>query len=271
MNNIQTPIAFSGDIPKFYDAYLGPMFFEPYAQDMAHRIGKISPSNILELACGTGRLSKLLPKVTSGQVEIIASDINPAMTLYAKNQVQDEHIKWMEIDALSLPFDDESFDCVIVQFGVMFYSDRIKAFKEAQRVLKPGGTFIFNCWDEIKNNPMPSIANEALRHFFPIDTPAFYSVPFSYYDEKTIRMNLEETGFHHIQIELVKLTGQSASAADASKGLIHGTPTVTAIESLDAEKLPLIVDWIEHKVTDQFGTSTFQVPLQALVVSGTKP
>ena len=263
-------IAFSGNIPRYYDLYLGPMFFEPYARYMASKIETIAPNRILELASGTGRLTKLLPTITNDNAEIIASDINPAMVSFGEENIKHDKIKWLQVDAVSLPFEDESFDCVVVQFGVMFYSDRIKAYQEAKRVLKPGGTFIFATWDDIQFNAMPLITKETLEYFFPVDTPAFYSVPFSYFDKKQINSDLTEAGFSNIKTETKQLKGFSASAHDAAKGLIQGTPTVTAIEERDAEKLPLILDNLLNKITQKFGTSTLEVPLQAIVVSSTK-
>ncbi len=262
-----TPIAFSGDIPKYYDTYLGPMFFEPFAIDMADRISKVHPEYLLELACGSGRLTRLLPSVLSPEANIVATDINPAMVSFAKSKLQDAKIDWMEVDAVSLPFKDASFDCIAVQFGVMFYSDRKKAFKEALRVLKPGGTLIFSSWDEIKKNPMPFIVDEALKHFFPVDTPSFYSVPFSYFDEEAIKAELNQSGFEDVHIDLVKLNGYSKSPKDAAKGLIQGTPTVTAINDRDDEKLPQILDYLEEKIKSRFGSEALNVPLQALVVT----
>lgn len=265
-----TPIAFSGTIPKFYDSYLGPIFFVPYANDMAGRIKKLAPKNLLELACGTGRLTKLLPDVLPKDSKITATDINPSMLSFVKEHVKDDRIKWEIVDAVSLPFEDNSFDCIVVQFGVMFYSDRQKAFKEALRVLKPGGTFIFNAWDQIRNNTIALQAHETLVHFFPVDTPAFYSVPFSYYDETKIKNDMETAGFKNVNVELVKLKGRSNSASEAAKGLIQGTPTVTAIEDRDAAKLPLILEYLENRITNLFGKSNFDIPLQAFIVSGKK-
>ena len=270
METQQTPVAFSGSIPQYYDSFLGTMYFEPYALDLAKRINKISPKNLLELASGTGRLTKLLPGVTAKGASIIASDINPAMINFGQSKVQDDKIKWQVVDAVSLPFDDSTFDCVVVQFGVMFYSDRIKSFREAWRVLKPGGTFLFNCWDELKTNPLSFIADEALHQFFPVDTPAFFSIPYSYYDEKIIRSDLQQAGFENTTVEVVKLTSYSKTAADAAKGLIQGTPTVTAIEERDAKKLPLILAHIDNEIAKQFGKESLKVPLQARIVSAIK-
>lgn len=266
----QTPIAFSGNIPVNYDSYLGPMFFEPYAVDMAERIAKLSPKSLLELAGGTGRLTRFLPSVVAEGGTIIASDINPAMVEFGKSKTSHLNIEWKVVDAAELPFGDAQFDAVAVQFGVMFYGDRVKAFREALRVLKPGGTLIFNCWDEITNNPMALQANETLLHFFPVDTPAFYSVPFSYYDESLMHEELTEAGFREVRIHLVPQTGASASAADAARGLIEGTPTVTAINDRDARILPELIDHLEKKITRLFGAVNLQVPLMARVVTAKK-
>ncbi len=261
------PVAFSGDIPAFYDAYLGPMFFEPFALELAHRLGQSGPLQVLELAAGTGRLTRMLPSVLPAAAKITATDINPAMVRFGKNMQGDNSTQWAEVDAVTLPFDDVRFDCVAVAFGVMFYSDRRQAFKEAYRVLKPGGTFLFTCWDEIEKNPMAQMAQETLRHFFPVDTPAFYTVPFSYHDENQIAGDLRAAGFDHIKIETKALTGYSQSAANAAKGLIHGTPTITAIEERNPDILPDLMVYLENKIAERFSAHLLQVPIQAHVVT----
>lgn len=263
----QTPIAFSGNIPVNYDSYLGPMFFEPFAINMATRIGKLSPVSVLETAAGTGRLTKFLPGATQPGAKILATDVNPAMSDFGKKAPMNQNVEWMTADAVTLPFEDERFDLVTSQFGVMFFSDRVKAYREARRVLHPGGTFIFNSWDELGNNPMAGLAQETLEHFFPVDTPAFYAVPFSYFDEATIRKDLLEAGFTNIEIEKVSLMGYSQTAAHAAKGLIEGTPTITAIEERDGDKLPEIMAHLEEKIESRFGRENLQVPLQALIVT----
>jgi ubiquinone/menaquinone biosynthesis C-methylase UbiE len=259
------PVAFSGDIPKNYDAYLGSIFFDSYAADMADRIRKLNPKSVLEIASGTGRLTRLISSVLGKDTRIIASDLNPAMISFGQSQTPPD-VKWMEIDAHSLPFDDNSFDCIVAQFGVMFYNDRVKAFSEARRVLKPGGAFIFNCWDELKNNQIADIVNKALHHFFPVDTPGFYSIPFSYYDEEKIKRDITAAGFDKTEIELVKLKGKSKSSSDAAKGLIEGTPTITAIKERNTD-VQKIINYIQDKISEKYGTGPFDVPLQARVVT----
>lgn len=269
MNTQLTPIAFSGDIPQHYDSGLGPMFFEPFALDMAHRLADSGALDVLELAAGTGRLTRLLPTVMS-EARIIASDINPAMVLFGQDKTRHTKIQWLELDAVSLPFADATFDLHIAQFGVMFYSDKVRAFREAYRILRPGGTMMFSAWDHISGNPMAAIAHHTLEHFFPENTPAFYSVPFSYYNEDEIRQHLSEAGFQNSAIELVTLQGYSATARDAARGLIQGTPTVTAIEDRDPKVLPELLNYLEHQITEIFGSTNLNIPLRARVVTALK-
>jgi ubiquinone/menaquinone biosynthesis C-methylase UbiE len=267
MKTEQIPVSFSGNIPKNYDSFLGPMYFEPYANDLAQRIKKLNPSKILEVAAGTGRLTRMLADSFSKE-GLVATDINPAMVKYGQEHVP--QVKWQQADAIALPFDDASFDCVVVQFGVMFYSDRVTAFREAWRVLKPGGTFLFNTWNELKANPPSYLAQQTLEHFFPVDTPAFFSVPYSYYDPETIRKDLEHAGFTNVQSELVKLKGPSESAASAAKGLLEGTPAYTAVVERDASKLPLIEKHLEEAIAEKFGNRNLQTTLEAWVVTAVK-
>jgi len=109
--------AFAGTIPENYERYLGPFLFEPYALDLVSRLKDKKYPAILELACGTGRVTNHLADAVNHDT-LIATDLNPDMIKIAKTKVANENIKWMVADALDLPFPDESFDLVVCQFGM---------------------------------------------------------------------------------------------------------------------------------------------------------
>jgi SAM-dependent methyltransferase len=266
------PIAFSGSIPTNYDRYLGPLFFEPFALDMAERVKNRSAKDILEVACGTGRVTKHIVETLPKGVSFVASDINPAMLEYAKKAIEPHPaLRWQVVDAVNLPFADATFDLVLSQFGVMFYSDRREAYAETGRVLKQGGTFIFNAWDNIENNLAAQLTQEVVTEFFPVDTPAFYQMPFSYHNETVIRQDLAFAGFHDVKIDLLKLTGFAETSVAAATGLLEGTPIYTAIVERDGSLLPAMKELLAKRLSHQFGKTNLKVPLQARVVTALKP
>ena len=136
-------IAFVGSVPELYTRYMGPMFFEPYAADLANRLGGMASGKVRETACGTGIVTRAL----ADTMGITATDLNQPMLDFAKSQPGGEGIDWQQADAQNLPFPDRSFDIVVCQFGVMFFPDKEKVYREALRVLKPGGRFFFNVWE----------------------------------------------------------------------------------------------------------------------------
>src|SRR3954452_24830453 len=150
---LETDKVFAGSIPENYDRYMVPLIFEPFAADLAQRAASFSPSAVLEIAAGTGVVTRALaPKLSPG-ASYTVTDLNQPMLDYAASQQPaDSRISWRQADALALPFEEGSFDVVCCQFGAMFFPDRHLGFSEARRVLKPGGSFVFNVWDRIEEN-----------------------------------------------------------------------------------------------------------------------
>jgi ubiquinone/menaquinone biosynthesis C-methylase UbiE len=126
--------SFAGSMPEFYDRILVPVMFEPFAQDLADRLRGMTSGHILEIAAGTGIVTRALARLLSLEVAITA-----AMLDRAKSHSGLERVRWQEADALALPFGDRLFDCVVCQFGAMFFADKQTAFREALRVLGLGG------------------------------------------------------------------------------------------------------------------------------------
>jgi ubiquinone/menaquinone biosynthesis C-methylase UbiE len=143
---------FSGSIPSIYDRYLGPLIFEPYAQDLANRLSDLHAERVLETAAGSGIVTRALLRSLPASASIVATDLNQPMLDHAAKQVSSSRVSWQKADAQALPFPDGAFDAVVCQFGVMFFPDKQKAYREARRVLKPGGHFVFNVWDSIEYN-----------------------------------------------------------------------------------------------------------------------
>src|SRR5487761_2121784 len=174
---------FAGSIPQLYERYLVPLIFEPYAADLAARVALREPTSVLEIAAGTGVVTRRLASTLAPAATIVATDLNQAMLDQAASMGMSRPVEWRQADATQLPFTDESFDVVVCQFGVMFFPDKPRAFSEARRVLRPGGAFIFNVWDRIDQNEFAHTVTLALEPLYPLDPPRFLArVPHGHSD-----------------------------------------------------------------------------------------
>ena len=219
---------FGGSIPALYDRCLGPLLFVPYANDIAARAAALGPGRILEIAAGTGIVTEALAGAMPG-TEIVATDLNQAMLDVAAARGLPARVGFRQADAQALPFPYGSFDLVVCQFGAMFFPDRVGAYREAKRVLSPGGRLLFSVWDRVELNPVSDILGKAVAALFPDDPPAFYRrIPFGYHDRAQVEADLRAAGFADIAIETVSLTSR-VDARAAALGLCQGSPMGTEI------------------------------------------
>jgi SAM-dependent methyltransferase len=225
---------FAGSIPALYDHCLGPLLFAPYARDIAARAAAPGPARILETAAGTGIVTEALAAALP-EAEILATDLNQAMLDVAAARGLGTRVRFQAADAQALPFPDGSFDLVLSQFGVMFFPDRVGAYREALRVLAPGGRFLFNVWDRVALNPVTEAVGAAMAALFPSDPPSFFRrVPFGYHDAGRIEAELRAAGFAVIQVETVALASR-VDARNAALGLCQGTPMRAEVETLGGD------------------------------------
>jgi SAM-dependent methyltransferase len=260
---------FTGNIPELYERTLVPLIFEPYAVDLARRIGPTHPANLLEIAAGTGVLTRELALQLNKECEITATDLNPPMLDVARKQGTARSVHWQTADALQLPFAAEEFDVVACQFGVMFFPDRVRGFAEVLRVLKSGGLFIFNVWDRIEDNVFADVVTTAVGRLFPEDPPQFMArTPHGYRDAKAIADDLREAGFEpRPTFETVTKISRAASARVAAIAYCQGTPLRSEIEARDAARLQEATDASEHALINRFGSGAIEAKIQAIVIN----
>ncbi|MBI4922889.1 MAG: methyltransferase domain-containing protein [Devosia nanyangense] len=265
---LETDKVFAGSIPENYDRYMVPLIFEPYAADIARRAGSLSPGAVLETAAGSGVVTRALaPKLPPGATYVV-TDLNQAMLDYAASrQPPDTRIEWRQADALALPFEDAAFDLVCCQFGAMFFPDRVVGYREARRVLKPGGHFLFNVWDRIEENVFADDVTNALARIFPNDPPRFMArTPHGYHDTALIRSELEAAGFSSVVIETRAERSRASSARIPAIAYCQGTVLRTEIEARDAGKLQSATDFVASAMADKHGRGEVAAKIQAHVV-----
>ena len=263
---------FAGSIPEIYDRFLVPLIFEPYAVELAGRIAAVAPDDVLETAAGTGVLTRALAERLPASTRIVATDLNqPMLDLAAKRQ-QRGTVEWKQADALALPFADRSFDVAACQFGVMFFPDKVQGYREARRVLRPGGHFLFSVWDRIAENEFADVVTEALAGLFPDDPPRFLArTPHGHHDVGRIRRDLEAAGFADVAIDMVDARSKAPSARQVAVAYCQGTPLRNEIEARDASRLEEATDRAAAALAQRFGTAAVDGRIRAGVGWGGGP
>jgi len=260
---------FGGSIPELYDTHLVPLIFEPYAVDLARRAMALAPSRVLETAAGTGVLTRALARALPASAELTATDLNPPMLARAAAVGTVRPVNWQPADALRLPFGDAGFDLVACQFGVMFFPDKAGAFREARRVLKPGGALLFNVWDRIEENEFADVVTHALGVLYPEDPPRFLArTPHGYFDREAISRDLAAAGFGAApEFQIVSERSRAASPLEAAIAYCQGTPLRNEIEARAPGGVGAATLACEEALAKRFGTGAVEGRIQAHVVS----
>ena len=263
---------FAGSIPELYDAYLVPLIFESYANDLAERTAALGPKTVLETAAGSGVVTRALASRLASDARYMVTDLNQPMLDHAANkQGSDDRITWRQADALDLPFDGASFDAVVCQFGVMFFPDRVAGYAEARRVLKPGGSFLFNVWDHIEANEFALVVTEAAASVFPDDPPRFLArTPHGYHDVALIRDELGEAGFFQVSIATLEKNSSAPSPRHPAVAYCEGTPLRNEIETRDAGLLGHVTDRATEAIAARFGKGPVTGKIRGHVVAAAR-
>jgi SAM-dependent methyltransferase len=251
-----------------YETYLVPLIFEPYATDLANRLASRCVSRVLEIAAGTGVVTRALASMLPSTF-IVATDLNQSMLDQASALGTKHPVEWRQADAMQLPFEDGAFDAVICQFGVMFFPHKAKAFSEARRVLRSGGMFVFNVWDRIEENEFADTVTRALESLFPEDPPRFMArTPHGYHDRSTIERDLANGGFTASpRISTVAARSRASSSRVPAIGYCQGTPLRNEIEALDAARLGEATAIAAEAVAQRFGHGDVDAKIQAHIVT----
>jgi ubiquinone/menaquinone biosynthesis C-methylase UbiE len=269
-SNIDT--AFTNSVAQLYESHLVPLIFEPYALDMARRVASAGPRRVLEIAAGTGVVTRQLAATLDSTSEIVATDLNQAMLDEAARIGTARPVEWRQADAMQLPFENDTFDAVCCQFGVMFFPDKAKAFAEVRRVLRAGGVFVFSAWDTIETSEFADAVTAACATLFPQDPPRFLArTPHGYTDPQRIVQDLAAAGFTtQPAIEKIAFTSRASSARVAAIAYCHGTPLRGEIEARDPAGLERATQAAQEAVARRFGEGPIEGLIQALVVTAAR-
>ncbi|MFE1955252.1 class I SAM-dependent methyltransferase [Streptomyces sp. NPDC059524] len=254
-------------MPEAYERHLAPVFFRPFAADLAARAATLRPRRVLEIAAGTGALTSAVLAVAP-DATVVASDLNEAMVACGAQRAPGA--EWRQADAQELPFEDGAFDLVLCQFGVMFFPDRPAAYAEVRRVLVPQGRFLFSSWGPVASHGFGAAFQAALERAVPDGAPTFLpEIPHGYSDPHVVTEDLAAAGLALDSAVEVTLDGVAESAASVAAGFLTGTPVGVAIAGrADAEAVRAAVT---RDMTEQLGSGPVTAAMTATVYTAHRP
>lgn len=259
-----SPPAFSGSIPDLYERTLVPLWFAPFAVDLAARVARLAPRHVLEVAAGTGALTRALLDAVPGAA-IEATDLSPQMLAVGEARTGPRRVRWSVADAASLPFPGARFDLVACQFAAMFL-DRPVAFREARRVLKPGGAYLFNVWDGLGANDVARVAHEAVVALYADDPPRFLERgPHGHGDPEPIERQLRDAGFAQIEHEAVAARSRHPSAHEAAVAICDGTPLRHELVARDPAGTGAAIEAVERALRTAYRDGPLDGGMRAFV------
>lgn len=262
--------SFGGSIPEYYDRCLGIAYLGPPAAELARRVPAKPGGDVLEIACGTGLVTRRLRARLDPSVRLVATDLSPAMLAYAHAAVGEDGIEWREADACRLPFEDRRFAAVVCALGFMFVPDKALAFAEARRVLKPGGALFFSVWDRIEENPTGRVGAEAIEGLAPGDADLVFRTPYELADPDLLRGLVEGAGFTDVRIDRVRLEVAAVSARTLATGQVRGTPRATLIQNKGFD-LDEVIETVSAALARSGGADPYRAPSKAIFVEARAP
>lgn len=261
----ETPLNTS---PAVRDRYFAPSVVSPFADDMAHRLARLSNGPLLEIAADTGVLTQAMASALSAGLTIIATDADADMIDHASAKPGMARVSWQRADPDALPFPDATFGIVACHLGVATMPDRVRTFQEARRVMKQGGRFVFSVLGTIHHNPVAECLQNALYEFFPGDPPGYIAHGLhGYADNEAIDDDLTTAGFTDAIYTIVELPFAAASARDVAAGYCLGTPLRLELEVRTFGNPEPVLQAVMLALQKRFGCGAINTSMRAQIIS----
>jgi ubiquinone/menaquinone biosynthesis C-methylase UbiE len=225
----------SGNGAEAYERYLVPALFTPWAIDLLARVAPQPRERVLDVACGTGIVARLSAQQMGVSGRVTGVDLNVDMLIEARTQSAKlgAKVEWVEGDVEALPFGEATFDVVLCQQSLQFFSDQSRAVQEMKRVLTPGGRFALNVSRALPFNPYMRALADALERHVSSEAGTAMRAPCGFGDAEALRELLTRAEWHDIRIHIVILTIRHPSPREFISGQLAATPVAARVAELD--------------------------------------
>jgi SAM-dependent methyltransferase len=252
--------------PASYERYLAPAMVAPLAEAVADAVEVSSGEHALDVACGTGVLTRAIASRSGTGGHVSGLDLGEGMLARARTWPPvdgDAPIDYVQGSADQLPFDDGAFTVVTCQQGLQFFPDRDAALREFRRVLAPGGRLAIACWTDLPDTAGWYALTEAIERHVGSDVADILRAPYALSDPGELRRLLEEAGYDDVVIEIERVRARFAGGPEQFAAGVAGSnpaagPFAAAGDDRRAAVVTELAPRLEHLIAD--GHITFEMP-----------
>ncbi len=254
----------SEDAAKIYEEIYLPALFKEWCPLVVESANIQKEHDVIDVACGTGALAIAVSDHVGPNGTTVGVDINDGMLNIAR--AKSSSVKWLNSPAEALPFEDDSFNCAVSQFGLMYFENKEFAIREMMRVLQPGGSLAVVVWDKLEHNPGLAAEDQLWRQVFGDEFGD--ETPYRLGDKEILENLFGRSGITDTNIT----THEGCARFESIESWIHtGAKGWTEDDALSENQLNLLLETAEMNLAT-FRTSEGSVvfPTSAHIVSARK-
>jgi ubiquinone/menaquinone biosynthesis C-methylase UbiE len=275
MDTLEAPPSWQliGDLARNYERYFVPAIFRPWASDLLDLAAPLRGERVLDVACGTGIVSRLAAERVGAAGVVVGVDINPAMLEVASSQhITGATIDWRQTSADALPFADGAFDLVLCQQALQFFADRAAALRELHRVLRAGGGLALSTWRDVQHSPgYAALADAMARHVGP-EPASFIRLTGSLDSREVLQSELTAGGFREVVVRSATRKIRFPSPEDFVWQFVQATPLalIPCVNEADAPTRASVIREVAAALRRYVDEDGLAFPIEAHVVTGRK-
>ena len=252
-----------------YEAVLAPVIFQPWAKELIRRAAPQDSEHILDLACGTGVVTREVASLGVLPGSSTGVDFNADMLEVARNRGAEVGLEaeWVEADASQLPFPDGRFDLAFCQQALQFFPDRLGALRELRRVLKSGGRIAFCVSTELSSNPLLQSQAATLEKNIGPEAGGAVRAICCLSDANEIHALFEGAGFNNVEVEKVSLTLHHPDGRAFAAGAMGGMHTGDKLSQISEEQREKCINDFLTELGDCYDGTAIRFPHVSHVIT----
>jgi len=233
-----------------YEEFLVPAMFAPFAERLVDRAGVARGAAVLDVACGTGVVTRAAARRAGPVGSVIGADLGEPTLAVARSRAVGEAaapIDYLRADAAELPFGDDDFDVLLCQQGLQFFPDRAAALAEMRRVLKAEGILAIATWKDIERSPFIAIV-DALGAHVGAEAAAMMRSPFGLGDASELAQAIAAAGFRDVVVEDETIECTWASHPEFARLAIEAGPVASSFAAADAAARDRVIEEVAGRL-----------------------